>query len=28
VPRKQAIAEVAKSAGVPKRDLYNAVHNA
>ncbi|MFG1865692.1 16S rRNA (cytidine(1402)-2'-O)-methyltransferase [Microbispora bryophytorum] len=26
VPRKQAIIEVAKSAGVPKRDLYNAVH--
>ncbi|MEV4299515.1 16S rRNA (cytidine(1402)-2'-O)-methyltransferase [Microbispora rosea] len=26
VPRKQAITEVAKLAGVPKRDLYNAVH--
>ncbi|WP_432926443.1 16S rRNA (cytidine(1402)-2'-O)-methyltransferase [Microbispora sp. CA-135349] len=26
VPRKQAITEVARSAGVPKRDLYNAVH--
>ncbi|MGW5262556.1 16S rRNA (cytidine(1402)-2'-O)-methyltransferase [Microbispora sp. NPDC004025] len=26
VPRKQAIADVAKSAGVSKRDLYNAVH--
>ncbi|WP_169948564.1 16S rRNA (cytidine(1402)-2'-O)-methyltransferase [Microbispora sp. H11081] len=26
VPRKQAIADVAKAAGVPKRDLYNAVH--
>ncbi|MBX6383216.1 MAG: 16S rRNA (cytidine(1402)-2'-O)-methyltransferase [Microbispora sp.] len=28
VARKQAIAEVAKSAGVSKRDLYNAVHGA
>lgn len=26
VPRKDAIAEVARSAGVPKRDLYNAIH--
>jgi len=26
VPRKQAIAEVAKAAGVPKRELYAAVH--
>ncbi|WP_067135285.1 16S rRNA (cytidine(1402)-2'-O)-methyltransferase [Microtetraspora malaysiensis] len=26
VPRKQAIADVAKAAGVPKRDLYNRVH--
>ncbi len=27
VPRKQAIAEVAKEAGIPKRDLYAAVHD-
>ncbi|MFF0579239.1 16S rRNA (cytidine(1402)-2'-O)-methyltransferase [Streptosporangium saharense] len=26
VPRKQAIVDVAKSAGIPKRDLYDAVH--
>ncbi|GII97312.1 ribosomal RNA small subunit methyltransferase I [Sinosporangium siamense] len=26
IPRKQAIAEVAKSAGIPKRELYDAVH--
>ncbi|RJL33261.1 16S rRNA (cytidine(1402)-2'-O)-methyltransferase [Bailinhaonella thermotolerans] len=26
VPRKQAIADVAKAAGVPKRELYDAVH--
>ncbi|MCG5221183.1 16S rRNA (cytidine(1402)-2'-O)-methyltransferase [Streptosporangium sp. KLBMP 9127] len=26
VPRKQAIVEVAKAAGIPKRDLYDAVH--
>ncbi|MBP2705380.1 16S rRNA (cytidine(1402)-2'-O)-methyltransferase [Microbispora sp. RL4-1S] len=26
LPRKEAIAEVAKSAGVSRRDLYNAVH--
>ncbi|MBG0826322.1 16S rRNA (cytidine(1402)-2'-O)-methyltransferase [Planomonospora sp. ID67723] len=26
VPRKQAIADVAKVAGIPKRDLYDAVH--
>jgi len=26
VPRKQAIAEVAKAAGIPKRELYAAVH--
>jgi 16S rRNA (cytidine1402-2'-O)-methyltransferase len=26
VPRKQAIVDVAKSAGIPKRELYNAVH--
>jgi 16S rRNA (cytidine1402-2'-O)-methyltransferase len=26
VPRKHAIVDVAKSAGIPKRDLYNAVH--
>ncbi|GAA3442344.1 ribosomal RNA small subunit methyltransferase I [Planomonospora venezuelensis] len=26
VPRKQAIADVAKIAGIPKRDLYDAVH--
>ncbi|MDP9848875.1 16S rRNA (cytidine1402-2'-O)-methyltransferase [Streptosporangium lutulentum] len=26
VPRKQAIVDVAKAAGIPKRDLYDAVH--
>ncbi|GAA0399839.1 16S rRNA (cytidine(1402)-2'-O)-methyltransferase [Microbispora corallina] len=26
VPRKNAIADVARAAGVPKRDVYNAVH--
>ncbi|WP_433367308.1 16S rRNA (cytidine(1402)-2'-O)-methyltransferase [Streptosporangium sp. CA-115845] len=26
VPRKQAIVDVAKAAGIPKRDLYQAVH--
>ncbi|MFF5213639.1 16S rRNA (cytidine(1402)-2'-O)-methyltransferase [Streptosporangium sp. NPDC000396] len=26
VPRKQAIVDVAKGAGIPKRDLYDAVH--
>ena len=28
VPRKQAIVDVAKAAGIPKRDLYDAVHRA
>ncbi|MGW4426649.1 16S rRNA (cytidine(1402)-2'-O)-methyltransferase [Streptosporangium sp. NPDC004631] len=28
VPRKQAIVDVAKTAGIPKRDLYDAVHRA
>jgi 16S rRNA (cytidine1402-2'-O)-methyltransferase len=26
IPRKQAIVDVAKAAGIPKRDLYDAVH--
>lgn len=25
-PRKQAIADLAKAAGIPKRELYDAVH--
>ncbi|MFI0424150.1 16S rRNA (cytidine(1402)-2'-O)-methyltransferase [Spongiactinospora gelatinilytica] len=28
VPRKQAVADVAKAAGVPKRELYDVVHRA